>query len=497
MVIKSVLLATGCLLAAVQAKEYHTKVVILGGGVSGISAALNLTASGISDFMMVEARDILGGRAQNAPFADINVELGCNWVQGLGTNPINQLAIKYNLSTTFSDSADVVWYNESGKYDGTASYNKLDADFTKVLEIGMEKLKSNLVDVSGRVSLDLAGWHAKTAEEEAAEYYYWDWEFGEDPESSSTVYAAVNDYWTYNSFGPDSDGNNYVLDNRGFSRIFIEESKKAFKKNDERLLLGTTVTKIDYDNKGVTVHTKNGDTIHAEYAISTFSVGVLQHQDVAWSPALPDWKLEGIYGFHMATYTKIFLNFPYQFWDDTQFVVWADPDRRGYLNAWQNLNAPGYLPKNTTTNIFFATVTQDLAYEMEAKTNEEVQAELMAVLRKMYGEGIPEPTEIMFPRWHNNPLFRGSYSNWPIGESDEHHANMKASLNNRVFFSGEAMSEEYYGFLQGAWFTGAKAASDVVRCMKHKCPSAEYYPEIKNADIKASIVRRGFLDTVQ
>lgn len=83
----------------------------------------------------------------------------------------------------------------------------------------MEKLKSNLVDVSGRVSLDLAGWHAKTAEEEAAEYYYWDWEFGEDPESSSTVYAAVNDYWTYNSFGPDSDGNNYVLDNR-FVYIF-------------------------------------------------------------------------------------------------------------------------------------------------------------------------------------------------------------------------------------------------------------------------------------
>lgn len=139
MVAKSLLLAS-CFLAAVQAKEYHTKVVILGGGVSGISAALNLTASGISDFMMVEARDILGGRAQNAPFADINVELGCNWVQGLGTNPINQLALKYNLSTTFSDSTDVVWYNESGKYDGTATYNKLDAGFTKVLDIGSKTL---------------------------------------------------------------------------------------------------------------------------------------------------------------------------------------------------------------------------------------------------------------------------------------------------------------------------------------------------------------------
>lgn len=380
----------------------------------------------------------------------------------------------------------------------------------------MEKLQSDRVDISGRAGLDIAGWYPTTPEEEAAEYYYWDWEFGETPELSSTVFAAVNDYWTYSGFGPDGDGNDYVLDQRfvhicfliafstyllifllcrGFGSIFTEEAKKVFKKNDERLLLNTTVTKIEYTNKGVIIHTKNGDKIYADYAISTFSIGVLQHKDIEWSPVLPEWKLEGIYGFHMATYTKIFLNFPYQFWDDSQFVVWADPDRRGYMNTWQNLNAPGYLPKNTSTNIFFVTTTQDLSYYVESRTEQEVQDELMVVLRKMYGDNIPEPTEIMFPRWHSNPLFRGSYSNWPIGELDEHHANMRAPLKNRVFFAGEALSAEYFGFLQGAWFTGAKAASDIALCLKKKCPSSEYYPEIINAKINANIVRRSFLDT--
>lgn len=43
------------------AKTYDTQVVILGGGVSGIHAAINLTASGITDFMLVEAREVLGG----------------------------------------------------------------------------------------------------------------------------------------------------------------------------------------------------------------------------------------------------------------------------------------------------------------------------------------------------------------------------------------------------------------------------------------------------
>lgn len=276
----------------------------------------------------------------------------------------------------------------------------------------------------------------------------------------------------------------------------MEEAKKVFKTwNDKRLLLNTTVKKIAYTNKGVSITTTKGDIIKADYAITTFSVGVLQHKDVEWSPPLPEWKLEGLYGFHMATYTKIFFNFPYQFWDDNQFTVWADPDRRGYMNAWQNLNAPGYFPKNTSTNIFFVTTTQDLSAYVEAKTDDEVKDEIMIVLRKMYGDHIPEPTDFMFPRWHTNPLFRGSYSNWPIGELDEHHTNMKASLNNRVFFAGEAMSTQYFGFLQGAWTTGAQTGAQVAQCIKGgHCPESDYYPEIVNAKIRSSIVRRSFLD---
>lgn len=274
----------------------------------------------------------------------------------------------------------------------------------------------------------------------------------------------------------------------------MEEAKKVFKtNNDPRLKLNTTVKKIAYNNKGVTITTTKGDTIIADYAITTFSIGVLQYKDIEWSPALPSWKLEGIYGFHMATYTKIFFNFPHQFWDDNQFVVWADPDRRGYMNAWQNLNAPGYFPKNTSTNIFFVTVTQDLSAYVEAKTDDEVKKEIMVVLRQMYGDNIPEPTDFMFPRWTSNPLFRGSYSNWPIGELDEHHVNMRAPLHNRVFFAGEAMSEQYYGFLQGAWITGAETGAQVAQCVKSKCPPSPYYTEIVNAKIKSSIVRRSFL----
>ncbi|KAI9486955.1 MAG: hypothetical protein EXX96DRAFT_551307 [Benjaminiella poitrasii] len=482
---------------ASEAKIYRTKVAILGGGVSGINAALNLTAADITDFIMIEAREILGGRAQDVPFADVNLELGCNWVQGLGTNPINQLALKYNLRTAVTDGEDVVFYSPNGKVDARKRLDSLYADYEAMSEMAMERIKNDQVDLSGRAGLDLSGWYPKDSIDNAIEYYVWDWEMGESPELSSTIFTAVNDNWTYTGFGPDSDGDNMVLDPRGFKHIFLEESKKAFKSNDPRLLLNTTVTKIEYDEKGVTVHTKQGDIIKADYAITTFSIGVLQHKDIEWSPPLPSWKLEGIYGFHMATYTKIFLNFPSKFWDDNQFTVWADPDQRGFYTAWQNLNAPGFLPENSTSNIFFVTVTQDMSYHVEAMKDDDVKAEIMQVLRQMYGNNIPEPTDFMFPRWHTNPLFRGSYSNWPIGELDEHHANMKASLKNRVWFAGEAMSASYFGFLQGAWFSGAEAGDNVAQCiLKKKCPPSVYYPTITNAKIRSSIVRRSFIENL-
>ncbi|KAI9316447.1 amine oxidase [Dichotomocladium elegans] len=473
-----------------DARTIRTKVAILGGGVAGISAARNLTANGITDFVIVDARHILGGRAQDVPFAGINVEIGCNWVQGLGTNPINELREKYNLKTVLNDGENVVFRDANGLVNATESMNAYSAAYDAIFNSASQRLASDQVDLSARAALSIADWYAEDALDKAVEYYNFDWEMGEGPEVSSLIYSMLNDNMTYSvAFGPDSDGDQFVIDPRGFKHIFLAEAATFLKEEDPRVLLNTLITKIEYDPNGVVVYTNTSDTILADYAISTFSVGVLKSRDIEWSPKLPPWKIEGIHGFDMATYQKIFLNFPSQFWDDNQYVVYVDPSRRGYFNAWQNLNAPGFVPNTKDTNIFFVTLTEDWAHMAESMTDKEIQDRAMEVLRTMYGNNIPEPTEILVPRWHSNPLFRGTYSNWPIGELEQHHINMKAPLLNRVFFAGEAMSREFYGFLQGSWFTGAEAAASIKQCSsKHGCPRAEYFPAITNTNIKPHYV---------
>jgi polyamine oxidase len=58
---------------------------------------------------------------------------------------------------------------------------------------------------------------------------------------------------------------------------------------------------------------------------------------------------------------------------------------------------------------------------------------------------IPAPTAFFFPRWFSDPLYRGSYSNWPASFVSPHHTNLRANVGKRLWFSGEAMSLKYFG----------------------------------------------------
>jgi monoamine oxidase len=55
------------------------KVLVLGAGISGISAALELLASGV-DCQILEARDRIGGRIWKAQEFDVPIDLGASWI---------------------------------------------------------------------------------------------------------------------------------------------------------------------------------------------------------------------------------------------------------------------------------------------------------------------------------------------------------------------------------------------------------------------------------
>jgi polyamine oxidase len=70
----------------------------------------------------------------------------------------------------------------------------------------------------------------------------------------------------------------------------------------------------------------------------------------------------------------------------------------------------------------------------------------MGVLRSMFPNvKVPDPEAFYFPRWFTDPLYRGSYSNWPASFFSDHHKNLRATVDQRLWFAGEATSMKWFG----------------------------------------------------
>jgi polyamine oxidase len=88
----------------------------------------------------------------------------------------------------------------------------------------------------------------------------------------------------------------------------------------------------------------------------------------------------------------------------------------------------------------------DFSKRIESMSDQDVEEEVLAVLRSMYpNTTIPEPDAFYFPRWQSDPLYRGSYSNWPSSFLRGHHTNLRATVERRLWFGGEATSLKYFG----------------------------------------------------
>lgn len=88
-----------------------------------------------------------------------------------------------------------------------------------------------------------------------------------------------------------------VSDPRGFGTL-IQDEARAFLE-PHQLRLGSTVRVVSHSESGVQVTLADGSVLRAKYALCTFSLGVLQNDDVRFEPPLPAWKQEAIHSMSM------------------------------------------------------------------------------------------------------------------------------------------------------------------------------------------------------
>jgi polyamine oxidase len=448
--------------------ELDADVLILGAGMAGISAGKTLSDSGETNFLILEGGDDIGGRVKAVQFGGVTIELGANWIQGLFSNgsaeknPLWPLKEKFDLEGNITNFFDLIIYRPNGLKVGEDVvdniFKRFNASVSRITKESLNRKQKGHSDLKLRSALRFAGWHPQSSVEKFAEWFRTDFCFAERPEVTSML--ANYPQYTYKAYGPYEY---FVSDPRGYSTIIKGLANEYLTPNyesDPRLHLKEVVKKIEWKECCVCVTVERSDrsnrTYCAKTAIHTFSLGTLQAGTVEFVPQLPEEKHYAISILDMAYYLKVFVEFPYSFWDDAEYVGFGTY-RKGYYPVFQPLNVGDgkFFPPNTPVLLF--TVITSEAVRVSTQPKNITMSEIHQLLQTMYGEGVPAPIDIYVPDWIQNPLFHGTFSNYPADLNDEIYKNFLKPLGTLVF-SGEATSEDYAGFVHGAYLSGIDGA---------------------------------------
>lgn len=443
------------------------KVLILGAGASGLWAAKSFLQKGFDDFLVLEGASYAGGRVHDVDFANVRVEAGANWVVP-GASQISKdvvamvqrKCLKYHVSNSNSMVAKESHQQPVSEEHLSKRRGTLLEVMHKVQELGHELIDQCRRDISQRLALTMNGWHPGDALDKALEWFMYDFEWQDPPHAVSLKSTARID---------NTDASWFITDQRGFKSIFDDVIN--FLVNSRRLILNKCVAIIDQSgDEKVYVTCADGSVYRADYILTTFSLGVLQHKLVTFEPPLPEWKVETIDNFRMGLFTKVFVKFPRKFWGDEEWILHVS-DRRGFYPTFLNLEANGLFPAGT--NILVGFLVGEEALRVERQPLEDTKAEIDSVMKKLFASDftqssndndIPMPSDIYVTDWSKNPLHMGSFSNWPVDFTREMSQQMQANVD-RVFFGGEATDDMYNGYIIGAIRSGQRECEKIMRLL--------------------------------
>ena len=99
---------------------------------------------------------------------------------------------------------------------------------------------------------------------------------------------------------------------------------------------------------------------------------------------------------------------------------------------------------------------------MESQDIHETKSEIMKIFRRAYSDTISDPIDVHVTNWTHNPLSYGSYSATQLGFTSEMWDLLRENFG-RIYFAGEHTSENFSGFVHGAYDEGQRIANAVVK----------------------------------
>ncbi|RUQ05870.1 FAD-dependent oxidoreductase [Microbacterium sp. HSID17254] len=422
--------------------------VIVGAGVAGLTAARLLQDAGRT-VVVLEARDRIGGRV-HTDRTDGIVDLGASWIHGVDGSPVAAAAEAFGMRTVeFTvggfqvDSRPIAYHGPDGRPLSAEETRGFAADVHAVDAVLPDIIAASRPTASYRDVTDEAlsrqGWSAERTQrvreylEHRAEEQYGAW---------------IEDLAAHGLDDDAIEGDEVVFPD-GYG-VLPERLAEGLDIRLEHL-----VTRVDWSDDGVWVRTSHGD-FSGDTTVITVPVGVLQAGTMEIVPPLPPVNAEALGRLRMNAFEKVFLRFPTRFWEDGVYALRQQGPEARWWHSWYDLTALHDEP------LLLTFAAGPAAAATRDWSDAEVQASIMAQLRRLYGDGIPDPIGMRRTAWQDDPFAHGSYAYMTVGSTTADHDDLATPVGGVLHLAGEATWTDDPATVPAALFSGHRAAERIL-----------------------------------
>ena len=436
----------------IRTEEFDT--IVVGAGVSGLSAARALAANG-QRVAVLEARDRIGGRLHTERLDGRITDLGASWIHGIDGGPLHALTrafgmpdVEFTVGSYQPGGRPIAYYGPDGVRLSDTASEQFIADAARV-EVRLTAVIEAMPPGASYADA------ARSAVAQVADAEVW------DAERAARVVEYL-DHRSEEQYGADSR----LLDAHGLEDEVIVGDEVVFPDGYDQLAsnlaagldvrLEHVVTRVFRAGaSGVVVETDRG-TFSARQAVVTVSIGVLQSERIIFEPPLPEVVTGAVSRFRMNAFEKIFLRFPERFWDEDVYAIRRQGDAAKWWHSWYDLTALSGEP----TLLTFA--AGDCAREIRGWPEHRVVDSVMAALREIYGERTPDPVHARITDWQGDAWAGGAYAYMTRGCTAEDHTHIAEPIDGVLHLAGEATWEEDPATVNAALRSGHRAAERIL-----------------------------------